>query len=106
MVNRLIGERLKQLREGHGYSREKLAEILEISANPIYQYETERSDPSSEIVGRIAKHFNVSVDYLLGLTDDPIPHISEQLSEKERLALAAWRSGEKYEAIRVIVNDE
>lgn len=107
MADKLIGERLLNLRKERSYSREKLAELLSVGTNPIYQYETEKSDPSSEVITRMAKLFGVSVDYLVGLTDDPSPHVSsEDLSEKELHVITSWRRGEKYEAIKAIVSDE
>jgi transcriptional regulator with XRE-family HTH domain len=103
---RLRGDRLRQLREKQGFSREKLAELLQIGTNPIYQYETEKSDPSSTIVAKIAQLFCVSTDYLFGLTDDPSPKIEGELSPKEAAAIAAWRRGERLEAVKVIATDE
>jgi len=93
------------LRELHGYSREKLAEMLGIGTNPIYLYEVEKSDPASSVVAGIAQIFGVSTDYLLGFTDDPGIHFSGDLSPNERAAIAAWRCGKKLEAIMTIASE-
>lgn len=104
--NRLRGDRLRELREARGLSRERLAELLEVGTDPLYKYETEKSDPSSAVVGKIASLFNVSVDYLFGNTDNPISDRSTGLSPKEAAVIGAWRKGERFEAIKVIVDDE
>lgn len=103
---RLRGERLRDLRESRGYSRERLAELLGIGTNPIYLYETEKSDPASAVVASIAQLFGVSTDYLLGFTDDPGIYISGDLSPKERAAIAAWRCGKRLEAIMAIASED
>lgn len=104
---RLRGDRLRELRESRGYSREKLAELLQIGTNPVYLYESEKSDPSSAVVASIAKLFGVSTDYLMGFIDDPSPRFSDNsLTEIERTVVTALRQGHKMAAIRVIANDE
>lgn len=103
----LRGDRLRELREKNRLSREKLTAYLEIGPNQVARYESGENDPSGEIIKRLAQFFSVSTDYLLGLTDDPSPHVAAgELNEKEIAALTAWRRGERFEAVRVIVNDE
>lgn len=103
----LRGDRLKDLRQSKGYTHEELAEILDLSQKQIWRYEAGKTDPSGEIVSRIAEVFNVSSDYLLGVTDDPNPYLRvDNLSPKERQVLAAMRRGEVVEAIRVLVEYE
>lgn len=103
----LHGDRLKTLREDRGYTHHKLAELLDLGASQIWRYETGKTDPSGDILVRIARVFDVSVDYLLGLTDDPGPTgLSESnLSPKERTVVAALRRGQNYEAIKLIIGD-
>jgi transcriptional regulator with XRE-family HTH domain len=67
----LIGERLYDLRKDKGLSQEELGEILNINKHSISSYERGRSEPPDDIKIILAKYFNVSVDYLLGLTDVP-----------------------------------
>lgn len=101
----IVGERLRDLRKGRGYSRRQLAEIIEIGEANIQRYEAGDSDAISENVLKIARHFNVSTDYLLGLTDTPAS-FGNDLTVDELAALAAWRRGDRIEAIKVIVDDE
>lgn len=101
----IVGDRLRDLRKSRAYSRRELAEILQIGEANIQRYEATESDATSENVIKIAKHFNVSTDYLLGLSDTPASFAND-LSLDELAALAAWRRGQRLEAIKVIVEDE
>ncbi|MBQ9679193.1 MAG: helix-turn-helix transcriptional regulator [Ruminococcus sp.] len=65
----MIGERLQELRKDKGVSQADLADLLGVSSNTISSYECNRSDPDDHLKVILAKFFNVSLDYLLGLTD-------------------------------------
>lgn len=101
----LRGDRFKELRERKGYTHEELAELLGIGTTQIWRYENEKTDPSTKILGNIARVLEVSTDYLLGLTDDPSSAIRiDNLSQKEKAVLSAMRRGEVVEAIRVLAS--
>ena len=70
----MIGERLYDLRKDFGLTQDELAEILKINKHSISSYERDKSEPPDAIKICMAKFFGVSVDYLLGLTDDPNPY--------------------------------
>ncbi len=72
----MIGERLLALREDADLSQSQLGALLNISKHAISSYEREKSEPPDATKIAIAKLFNVSFDYLLGLTD--IPVLSDQ----------------------------
>lgn len=61
---------LKQLRDEKNISSYKLADILHVSRSSISNYETGIRTPSYELLVEIANFFNVSIDYLLGRTND------------------------------------
>jgi len=65
----MIGERLLELRKDADLTQDDLALILNINKHSISSYERDKSEPPDAIKIAIAKHFNVSIDYLLGLTD-------------------------------------
>ena len=104
----MLGQRLRKLREELGLTQDELAEKIGVAVLQINRYEQHNSQPKAELVARMAQALDVSADYLLGLTDDPAPAgLSKgELSAKERAAIAAWRRGEPYEAVKVIVGDE
>lgn len=64
-------KRLRRLREKEGTPPCVLAELCGISKNSILRYERDGVIPEIVSVVKIADYFNVSVDYLLGRTDDP-----------------------------------
>ena len=65
----VIGERLRLLRKNRKISQEALAEAIGVRKSTVSQYETNINDPSDPVKIAIAKYFNVSIDYLMGLTD-------------------------------------
>lgn len=67
----MIGERLFDLRKDAGLTQDELADILKINKHSISSYEREKSEPPDIIKISIAKYFNVSIDYLLGISDNP-----------------------------------
>ena len=69
----MIGERLLELRKDANLTQDDLALILNINKHSISSYERDKSEPPDAIKIAIAKHFNVSIDYLLGLIDIPTP---------------------------------
>lgn len=68
-----FGDRLKSLRMMNNLSQTDFGKILNKSANNISQYETGKREPDLETLKIISDYFNVSLDYLLGKTDDPLP---------------------------------
>jgi len=61
-----IGEQIIQLRKQLNISQSKLAEKAEVSRAIIEKYERNENSPSIEVLLKIAKVFNVSVDFLIG----------------------------------------
>lgn len=64
----MIGNRLKELREGLNLLQKELADKLNLTQQTISLYESNKREPDFEIVEKIADFFDVSVDYLLGRT--------------------------------------
>lgn len=76
-----------------GYGRAKLAELLEIGETNIPLYEANKRTPSSDVVAKMAVFFNVSTDYLMGLSDDPnSPVRDSNISPDELKVLALYRA--------------
>jgi len=67
----MIGERLKELRESKKLTQEELAKFLNLSQSSIAYYESSKKpkQPSQRTLIKIAKYFNVTLDYLLGLAE-------------------------------------
>ena len=67
----MIFRRIRDLREDHDLKQKDLAELLNCSQQVYSNYELGQRDIPTEILIRLSQYYNVSVDYLLGLTDHP-----------------------------------
>lgn len=65
-----IGKRLKALREEDGLAPYKLGLMLDIPPELVSDYEQGKRRPPYEMLIKFSDHFNVSIDYLLGRTDE------------------------------------
>jgi len=70
----LFGERLLALRTSRGEKQPVLAELLGVSVPQISEIEHGKKGTTMEKLTLLCLHYNVSADYLLGLTDDPTPY--------------------------------
>ena len=67
----LLSQRLKELRAAKGLSQAALADILGRTQQAIGKWEVGRSEPDGATLLKLAAYFNVTTDYLLGLSDQP-----------------------------------
>lgn len=65
-----MGTKFKTLRNMYGLSQKDVADFLGIDRSAYCCYEINRAKPDVFNLARLAKLFNVSTDYLLGLTED------------------------------------
>lgn len=66
----IFGERLKFLRDENNITQDELSKFLGVGRPTIAGYETKGKQPSYETLIKIANFFNVSIDYLLGRTEN------------------------------------
>ena len=98
----VFGEQIKKLRIENQWTQEYVCEKLNISNGALSRYETGMYEPKSlELVKDFANLFNVSTDYLLGLTSHKNP--KEEL-EKE-LYNFNLTEDEYYDTINCFIND-
>ena len=90
----MLGERLQELGKDHGLSQQDLADKLNVSIHTISSYERNRSVPDDTMKMEIAKLFDISLDYLLGLVDEPY---SFHRAENCMLLPAEFEDAEKKE---------
>ena len=64
-----FGDKLKALRTDKGLSQEQLAKRLSITKSMISAYENSVRLPSYDVLTKIALFFNVSFDYLFGISE-------------------------------------
>ena len=67
---KMIGERLKEVRKDNRDTQSALAQKLNVSLSTVKSWEREKSAPSHELLVQICKLYNVSADFLLGISDD------------------------------------
>lgn len=78
----MLNENIKSLRLSYNLSQVELASALGVSKQCISNWENDYIQPSVEMLLKIAKYFNVTTDYLLGLTGDNTVNM-DGLTEKE-----------------------
>ena len=72
----MLGQRIYEMRTAFGWSQVELAKRLGVAKQTVSNWENENIQPSIEMLVRLARLFNVTTDYLLGL--ESIPRLSVQ----------------------------
>ena len=70
----MLIERVKQCRKSMNVTQKAVAEVLGVSERAYQHYELNTREPNHDILIKLCQYFNVSSDYLLGLSDDPTRH--------------------------------
>ncbi|MFW6312168.1 MAG: helix-turn-helix domain-containing protein [Nanoarchaeota archaeon] len=65
-----FSERLKNLRKENNITLKQLADDLNTTKSTLSRYENNKREPKAYLIKKIANYFNVSVDYLLGITEE------------------------------------
>lgn len=85
-------DRLKTLYLSNGYSQTQLADLIGVSQQTISRWVTGKFQPDIDQLIACAKLFNVSVDYLVGISDNPVLYADTQKNpspEARRRTVAA-----------------
>ncbi len=64
-------KRIRDLREDKDLNQTQVAKVLGMSQTGYSKYETGENDIPTEVLIKLANFYNVSVDYILELTDNP-----------------------------------
>ena len=98
--------RLKQLRQKHRLTQSELAAILDLKPTAISNYESQRNEPSFQKLIALSKYFDVSCDYLLGISDSYLPIGGEVLDKDivEFFNLYQQLSSESTEELKEFAN--
>ena len=62
-------DRLKELRIDRGLSQMQLAKELNLSQSAVAKWELGKTEPTASAIIAIAKYFNETTDFILGVTD-------------------------------------
>lgn len=66
---KIFSQRLREVRKAAGLTQQQISEKLHIRQQSYTRYENGTGEPNLETVVKIAKIFDVSTDYLLGLSE-------------------------------------
>ena len=69
-----MNKRLRDLREDHDKTQSDIGDLLHMSQTGYSQYETGSNDIPTYVLKNLAKFYNTSVDYILGLTNETKPY--------------------------------
>ena len=69
-----LGERIAQCRRAKNVTQKELAAYLGLTERGVRRYEADEREPGIARLIELSDYFNVSVDYLVGRTDDPTRH--------------------------------
>lgn len=91
----MIGERLAEVRKDNGDKQADLARKLSVSLAAVRSWEQDKSSPSHDVLVHICQLYQISSDYLLGISNiDPVyvqRQYESQLSEEDMRALKDFR---------------
>lgn len=71
-VLEILSKKLKELRKENNYSQQEIANLIGIAQVTYSNYELCRQSVSIQNLVKIARIYNVSTDYLLGISDDKL----------------------------------
>lgn len=75
--------RIRILRKEHGLSQQALANLLEVNQTAVSQWERGATTPSATAMNDLCKLWNVTPDYLLGISDIKNASILDGIDAKE-----------------------
>ena len=93
--------RIQELRKSFGYSQQKLAKSLNVHQTAISQWETGRTSPDIEVATAMSQLFGVSLEYLLGISDEDTTSDPTWINVLGRVA-----AGIPIEAIEEVIDRE
>ena len=83
--------RLRELREARHMSQQKLAIELNITQAAVSKYELGLSEPDVAMLKNIANYFQVSVDYIIGMSDSPAQITTADMPAEEIKVVRDYR---------------
>jgi len=105
----MIANRLRALRREKEMSKRELVSMLPLNYSTYANYESGFREPNSEVLQMLARHFNVSVDYLLGVSENrrTADEIA-MLDENEHMVIAKYRKLDSHgrELFELVLNKE
>ena len=82
-----IATSLKRFRKKFGLNQKEVAKLLGITSQAYQNYEYGKGSPTAAAIIKLAQEFNVTSDYLLGLSDSPQPTDFDEEEVRKAFAL-------------------
>jgi len=79
-----FGKKLKELRHKKDVTQEELAAHLKISSQAVSKWERDESYPDITLLPRLALYFDVTIDEMLGISDEKMKEDVEEYCEKSQ----------------------
>ena len=73
-------DRLKEIREDKDLNQKDIAKVLNVSQVAYSYYEIGKRQIPIDLLKKLAKYYNVSIDYLLYLTDERKPYTKSKIN--------------------------
>lgn len=99
----VLGKRIREYRIKRGFTQAQMAEKLNMTESNYSSYERDKSKPPSDKLYQIASILNVSVDYLLGRSNDPEPDFEFDDEVRSLARDIQGMDSEARDALKVIV---
>ena len=95
-----FGDKVRALRQEKGLTQTQLASKLELTKSTISGYEQSIKSPSVEVLIKLCSLFNVSADYLLGLSDSMELKMSALTDDQAQLIVRLIAELEQYNYLK------
>jgi transcriptional regulator with XRE-family HTH domain len=99
---KIYSERIRQLRRAKDLSQEELAHLAGTSQRQISKYETGENEPTVHVLIALADALDTTTDYLVGLNENPLRIIQDDLSAVEKEAIKMIRRVHPNEQAKVM----
>ena len=102
--------RIRELRLKYGYTQNYAASCLHICQNTYSRYENGKRQIPTHLLISLADLYHTSTDYILGLTDNPIPHLrnptkgASPMPKTTSILCLLDISAQSHKAFNVLVN--
>ena len=90
-------ENLRKLRESLGMKQEEFGASVGVKKTTYSNYETGKTQPMSDFWIAVAQKYHVTIDYLMGFSDDPHTCTYQEgfpVNGEEKTLVKAWRAAD------------
>lgn len=98
----ILPERLKEARKQKKFTQRQLAAKLDVAPSTIALYETGDRKPDPAMLNKLADCLGVSIDWLLGRTDNPSNEEEQPKIDRTEDAIKAIESGDLKKLMEIV----